>query len=441
MNVEKAVIDLGCLSAPEKKLVREVLRSILDSHHFCKKSHRYPALLEYVVLNALEGNSSQLKERNLGVEVLGRSADYDSSNDPVVRIAIREVRRRLALYYVEHPESPVYIDIPLGSYIPELCFHSLSSNEHSDLAISTNSDTSITIADPDKVSSAVKKSGIRRRSAGWTIAISAVAVLALCFSGWMLWKNNSDRSKRDLWYPFLQSEKPLVVLMGASGRPIDGVTALQRLVNPGAITAGKIVSESNASTFAPATLDAKQTAMGDSVAGADICGVLSSYRRDCNIISVDSATLEDLRRSSVVLIGGGNNIWTLRLLEKLRYQFHPRPSDPTLEHGSWTIIDHDNPGKDPFRQTPDASQKHGSEYAIIARFHSDITDGMILIVAGMGPEGTQGAAEFIRSSTRWEEIFSRAPENWKGLNFEAVLQVDILDGVTGHARVTDVNFW
>src|SRR5579862_9806087 len=102
----------------QQQAVRDTLRSILDSPYF-SKSKRYPAFLEYVVVSTLEGNDAALKESVLAAEVFGRSLDYDSASDSVVRVAAGEVRKRLAQYYNEHPEATVRIDLPIGSYTPE----------------------------------------------------------------------------------------------------------------------------------------------------------------------------------------------------------------------------------------------------------------------------------------------------------------------------------
>src|SRR5579862_5451965 len=118
------------ISTEHRQVVLETLRSVLASHHF-SKSKRYPALLEFAVLAALEENSSALKERTVGVEVFGRQLGYDTSTDPVVRIAMGEVRRRVALYFSEHPETPVRIDLPVGSYKAEFSFRPLPLAESS----------------------------------------------------------------------------------------------------------------------------------------------------------------------------------------------------------------------------------------------------------------------------------------------------------------------
>jgi hypothetical protein len=65
--------------------VRAQLEKIVASVSF-RNSKRYPALLRYVVEKTLEGGGSELKERNIGIDVFGREPSYDLGIDPIVRI-------------------------------------------------------------------------------------------------------------------------------------------------------------------------------------------------------------------------------------------------------------------------------------------------------------------------------------------------------------------
>jgi hypothetical protein len=67
------------------------MEKVLASNQFCN-SRRYPALLRYVVDQALSGNGDQIKERTVGIEVFGRPPDYDTNTDTVVRYTAGEVR-------------------------------------------------------------------------------------------------------------------------------------------------------------------------------------------------------------------------------------------------------------------------------------------------------------------------------------------------------------
>jgi len=108
-------------SDAEREAIREQLGRILASTLF-RNSKRFPSLLSYTVECALRGSVEPLKERTLGVEVFGRQPDYDTTQDPVVRMTAVEIRKRLAQYYqTPGHENEIRIDFPPGSYVPE--FH------------------------------------------------------------------------------------------------------------------------------------------------------------------------------------------------------------------------------------------------------------------------------------------------------------------------------
>ena len=118
------------LASPEETdAVRAQLERLLHSIHF-RNSRRYPTLLRYIVEEALEGRGFQLKERVLGAEVFGRAPDYDTASDPIVRVTVAEIRKRIAQYYHEEAHSSeLRIELTPGSYIPEF-LHSRELEEH-----------------------------------------------------------------------------------------------------------------------------------------------------------------------------------------------------------------------------------------------------------------------------------------------------------------------
>jgi len=94
------------------------LISVLDSASF-RASTRSRAFLRFVVEEALAGREASLKERTIGVAVLGREASYDTGSDAVVRVRANDVRKRLVAHYeCCAPKAGVRIELPSGSYIP-----------------------------------------------------------------------------------------------------------------------------------------------------------------------------------------------------------------------------------------------------------------------------------------------------------------------------------
>src|ERR1700761_6769845 len=105
-------------ASPDVALIREHLDVVLASDEF-SSSRRASELLQHLVERALAGDSASLKERLLGVEIFHRRSDYNTSTDAIVRVTANDVRRRLAQFYSRHPDQPLRISLPLGSYVPD----------------------------------------------------------------------------------------------------------------------------------------------------------------------------------------------------------------------------------------------------------------------------------------------------------------------------------
>src|SRR3954453_2585286 len=104
---------------PHSDLVLAQHRRILESPGF-RNSKRYAAVLRYIVEQTLNGNADHLKERTIGVDIFGRTPDYDTASDHVVRSAMAEVRKRLGQDYGAEISPPeLQIELQPGSYIPQ----------------------------------------------------------------------------------------------------------------------------------------------------------------------------------------------------------------------------------------------------------------------------------------------------------------------------------
>ena len=95
------------------------LARILGSDQF-NGSSRSSRFLQHVMAKALAGEFDALKERVLGIEILGRDPMFDTNHDATVRVTANDVRRRLKQYYQASPQARVRIALPSGMYIPQI---------------------------------------------------------------------------------------------------------------------------------------------------------------------------------------------------------------------------------------------------------------------------------------------------------------------------------
>src|SRR5215471_2833326 len=112
--------------APQPDEIRLQLQHILASPVF-HGSKRCQQFLEYVCVKSLAGQAGALKERTVAVEVFGRPPQIDLGEDTIVRVGAREVRKRLAQYYItpDGASAEIRIDLPSGSYAPEFRYVTL----------------------------------------------------------------------------------------------------------------------------------------------------------------------------------------------------------------------------------------------------------------------------------------------------------------------------
>jgi TolB-like protein len=75
--------------------------------------------LSFIVDQALLGNANLLKEYTIALNVLDKPSNFKPQENSIVRIHAGRLRRALNHYYNtrEIPE-PVYISVPLGTYVP-----------------------------------------------------------------------------------------------------------------------------------------------------------------------------------------------------------------------------------------------------------------------------------------------------------------------------------
>lgn len=97
---------------------REALQAICESPSF-KNSVKSCEFLRHIVLHTLDGDTDELKERLIGMRLLGREATYDTGSDAGVRVRANDVRKRLIAYNTEMDGRVDYtLELPSGTYVP-----------------------------------------------------------------------------------------------------------------------------------------------------------------------------------------------------------------------------------------------------------------------------------------------------------------------------------
>ena len=100
--------------------VRAELHSILQSQSFAR-SPGLSRLLSYLCEKVLAGESGQIKEYSIALDVFGRQDSFDQDSDSIVRVQANRLRKRLTEYYAtEGREHRFHVTVPVGTYVPVL---------------------------------------------------------------------------------------------------------------------------------------------------------------------------------------------------------------------------------------------------------------------------------------------------------------------------------
>lgn len=402
----------------EPRKLRDQLERIVTSSHF-RNSRRYPAFLRFVVEHTLDGNIERLKERTLGIEVFGRQNDYDTNADPIVRVTAGEVRKRIAQYYQDPDrEHEVRINLPLGSYIPQFL-----PNNHREKENAVIPEPEMVIPDPPPVEKLVSSN---KKWRWWYSLVLSCILISLILVG-AFWKRSySSRGMDYFWSAFVKSPDPVLIVMG-----VHAIDATGKYL-PAETDTTNLRHEQPSILSAMSRLD--MLPISDLIGYSKVTDLLTKQSRTYQTQSSAMTNLEELQHGPVVLIGGLDNIWTLRLTSVLRYKF------VTASDSVYEIQDSQNPAKVwalDYKQPAVAGTR---DYAIVARYFDSTIERPVIVIAGIGKNGTAAATEFL-TTDKYRESFISSEKLQKGRNVEIVLSTDALDGKPGPPHVITSYFW
>jgi hypothetical protein len=418
----------------DRRDVQQELERILASTPF-KGSRRYPALLRHVVEKTLRGETDDLKERILGIEVFQRPNDYDTNSDPVVRFSAGEIRRRIAQFYQDiSDEGSTEISLPVGSYIPQF-FRVDARGESSATSSEEKTPTFRQEVHPESPlqmegqiphNSRHEDNVVARGSGRKIIAVLAagmaigIGAAALGFAAYpvMVAHHQAKTPIMQLWGPLLANPNMVLISAGHTHwqdkqpQESQDATVEQHILRP----------------EARISLPAVQ-------AISQVAGLLETQHKQFRIQEAVSTNLQDFHGLPVVLIAGYNNSWTLRLLKPLRFHL--------AEDGKFRYIeDAENPQNRDWGVDFDKPYRgQTADYAIIGRFFDPTTNGPVAVVAGISSTGTSAAGEFMVSPDALNELVHLAPHGSLTQNFEAVIKVEVIDGSPGATTILATKFW
>jgi hypothetical protein len=168
-------------------------------------------------------------------------------------------------------------------------------------------------------------------------------VLAMASTG--LWQWVHPSAINELWEPVLATRRPITFCIPTGQRRGSQIAAAAGILASHPATpmahgiAGLGMGGAPAASFLEHENDGENVTFSDALAMLKMSDWVAAHGRESRVRADTSTTLYDLQQGPTILIGGLDNEWTLRALNRLRYRFSGS------DHEQFWITDSKNPAQ------------------------------------------------------------------------------------------------
>ena len=406
------------------------------------RSQTYRKLLRFFVDAALAGRVP--RELDIAIGALGRDESFDVSSDSAVRVAVHQLRKKLASYYEEfEPDSARRLILPKGRH--SLCVLEVESALAAVPAEST-------IAVPP--SGGLIKNGFSLVSASYVPAILLLVLIALSanlilFSRFI---NGGDAlattpANHPLWASVLADDKPLLIVMGDyyifGELNTNGNVA--RMVREFSVNSRSDLEEFRFDDIAHAEkfvdLDLSYMPEGSAFALARVAPLLAQSGKSINVTMMSDLSSADIRANHIIYIG---YISALDRLASMAFAGSGlavgRSFDELIDLDNLTYFTSD-------AGLPEEGQQF-RDYGFLSSFTAS-RDTQVILVAGMRDAGLMHTAQALTDIDSLDELLlalGNGADEALG-NVEALYEVYGIDRMNFEAKLVysklleSGNFW
>jgi hypothetical protein len=400
----------------------EVVQRIAASSSF-QRSPRLRELLLYTCERAIQNRPEELREQLIGRGVFGRKADYNPAEDNIVRVEMRQLRKRLEEFFVtEGKDEPYIVLIPKGAYLP--VFEPRESK-------------------PVEVPRLEPAATPRRTWRFWSTGAVIVVLAGLC--AWLAAENRTMRRlgtsaaakvERAALWPLLFNNGQETLIICADSSLVVAQTVLHR-----SVTLEEYLSHDYTAKLANS--DPKSvlrslpnwlfTDMTDVRLVQRLFRLNADHWDKASIRSARITHIQDFKQGNSILLGSvRSNPWDSLFEPAMNFRFEYD------EQAHAAYIRNQQPGKGEqavYRAV--GPGQSGDSYSVIALVPNLRKTGYVLMIAGTTGEGTESAGEFIMNPATSSVLINRLTLQNRGHipYFEVLLKSGTLSGVAKNAEI------
>jgi hypothetical protein len=407
-----------------------------------KRAARLREFLLFVGQRSLKDGLDQIHEQEIGAKVFGRSADYDTSLDNIVRVNASELRKRIEDYFASDGASETLVmEVPRGSYKPVFRRRAIGLTVQPKIALEAPGIVPSPSVTTEKLASAPAK--VERR----LLVLAAFLIVVLAVSCWVLWTQNRAMYRSLNAAPWQNTPAVDSFWSGIlGGRPntdiilADTSFALIEDITRRTIPLSDYLSRDYVSKIEKANLSQDRRAdlamikprnngsLGDFRAAQHILA-LEPSGKNFHMYSARDYSPALVKQDNIILIGARkSNPWVDLFAGEMNFS-----AEYDLSR-SVDFIRNKKPAAGEQESYSALASASTGGYCVVAYLPNPQQSGKVIIVAGTDSAATEGGGDFLTSEdqlSRFQKMLHVTTLPY----FELVLKTSNLNGTPIDARI------
>lgn len=398
-----------------------------------QRSARLRDFLLYVCEKTLKNCQEELREQQIGVSVFHRPPGYNPSEDNIVRVEARELRRRLGNYFAtEGRDEPITIHIPKGAYVPVFTARVPATCE---MPPEMTGEEQRADQIPAIVDQEPKTPPSRSRREKAVPFLLGLVILSLFIAGWLWRENQAQRSALKalqksppalrIWPLLFNPEKPTTLAVSDIAHVL-----LRRLTKtnsslPDYLSRKYLTNLDKELQF----VSTKQwTTLADLRIVSRLSELIPGSEAQLRVVHPWNLQLQDLKTGNVIFLGGK---WSNPWVELFEDQRNFRLASDWPGSSPYYTNRSPRPGEEAAYHIGVEYGKPDDSYGLIVFLPNINRSGNVLIIEGVTSEGVEAAGDFFtdpKAFSQFEEKLKSESQGGALPYFELLVKTHRLNG-------------
>ncbi|HLJ77220.1 MAG TPA: hypothetical protein VKT75_07395 [Acidobacteriaceae bacterium] len=385
-----------------------------------QSSSNLHALLYFLAERSIQSSGDPPSERQIGIAVFGKPADYSPAEDSAVRVHVRQLRLRLHEYFAQEGRNETLrVEIPKRAYALE--FHEATSEVGPHL-------TAPLSAPPKPVPERPAQPAARN-----VLLWIAIAATAVCALGWY-------RAARGVAHALAPWPLGAVIQQDQQTRVVVSDSSLMlRLLGQHEITLDEYLQPGYPGRLIPTRLPENFQRLTDYISQsqlasfADLSTIAALMKvagpLDTQLVVTSARDLNrrDLEHGNYIFVGSPtSNPWVALFSDKLNFE----EVEQDVGGRIYFLNRHPLPGEKNQYEGLATTGSTGEDYATISVLPGPMAEGNVMVLQGLRQEGTEALSALLADADDRDHLQNAVRQTAKSSSpyFEALVRSHAVAG-------------